>query len=125
MAALLLFWLIMFRRVLTENYQTFTAFQSYWYYAVVGVFFLLSFIGRLIGVNYLTDHPAANITEQFPVSIMVLKVISLILFSFFVIHILVCSVMMIARWKTRPVRHKSFFVITISNVLILIVSRPS
>ena len=113
-SAFLFFWLVMFRRILTEDYDINTKQIRFYYFVPCAVYFILIFIGGIILTRHNFKNPGSSIINEYPRATVALQWIANSLFLIMFLNFIIGSGLMLAKWNSRPNRHKAFAVSSFS-----------
>lgn len=117
----LFFWMVMFRRIITEDYQAGTAKLHIIFIATSIVYFAMILTFAMLNVASTVRDPGFSARQEYPRAMTSVFLVSNLVILLMFVHFIFSSVMMFIKWRGRPVRHKSFFVSTFSFLIIFAV----
>ena len=88
-------------------------------------YFVLLFVAPLLLIKSIIDNPGFNVSEEYPKGYSITLTLANSLFLALTVYIFICSFFMCRGWKSRPVRHKTFFIMTASFYIIFLISRST
>lgn len=117
----LLFWMTMYRRIITEDYERGTNKLHVIFMVAAAIYFILILVVAMLNVASTVRDPGFSARQEYPRATTVLFLLSNIVIVVMFCHFIFSSVMMCLKWRGRPVRHKAFFVSSFSFLIIFAV----